>query len=482
MLLNAPLIDSKSETEMSQNSVSLNHLTSSKKKSGSASRYSVDYWRERLFRRTYDYGSERREIAEWYVQVQHAGRREKVGLSTNKKEEAARRAVKFYQRLRATDWETALREFCPRVEAIRAMSSLTLGDYLSHVQTHLRVSPRTADIYAYALRKVAREATGIVDKSKSRFHPKSHEWRRVSDEIPLAKLTPSAVNDWKDKLIQAAGVRAKERERAGRTINSFVRNARALFSKDIVARLKEKGVKLPNLLPFEGIKLEEEGSTKYHSTFDVKELFRKAKADLQESDPDAWKVIVLALGAGLRRREIDMLREEQINFKEALVSVCDHDTFEAKTEESEGDIFVDEWLIAELKNLSTGKKSNYVVAPTLKPSNTKAVQYYRCKQVFLKVTEWLRKNGVTSDRPLHCLRKEFGSIIYDKADIYAASRQLRHANLSTTAAYYVENRKRVSVPLQAMLTDEPTPPSPKPTENKPASSSAPAATAPVSGL
>ena len=74
MLLNAPLIDSKSETETSQISVSLNHLTSSKKKSGSASRFSVDYWRERLFRRTYDYGSERREIAEWYVQVQHAGR------------------------------------------------------------------------------------------------------------------------------------------------------------------------------------------------------------------------------------------------------------------------------------------------------------------------------------------------------------------------------------------------------------------------
>jgi len=62
---------------------------------------------------------------------------------------------------------------------------------------------------------------------------------------------------------------------------------------------------------------------------------------------------------------------------------------------------------------------------------------------------------------LHTLRKEFGSIICAAADIHTASRQLRHSNLSTTAAYYADNRRRVTVPVLEMLK------APEP-ENKPA--------------
>lgn len=440
-----------------------------------ASRFSVDYWRERLFRPAYNSGSERQEVQEWYVQVQHAKRREKVGLATNNKEEAARRATKFYQRLRATDWETALKEFCPRIEAIRATSSLTLGDYLSHVQPLLRVRPRTAEIYAYALRKIAREATGAVDKSKARFHPKAHEWRRVSDEIPLAKLTPAAINEWKDKIIAAAGKKRKDCERAGRNINSFLRSARALFSRNIVARLKEKGVKLPKPLPFEEVKLEAQGSTKYESSIDAKVLLKNGREELQQNDADAWKVILLALGAGLRRGEIDALRWEQINFKESLLRVCSHGAFETKTPDSEDNVFVDQGLLDELKKFQAAEKTDFVVAPTLKPTGTVAVQYYRCLPVFVRVTAWLRKQGIKSGKPLHTLRKEFGSIICASADIHAASRQLRHSNLSTTAAYYADHRRRASVPMAALLADEPTQPAPKPPDEKaPVAASQPA--------
>lgn len=482
MLLDTPLTGSKSETETSQNSVSHYHLTSSKKKIVHASRYSVDYWRTRLFRRTYDYGSERREIAEWYVQIQHAGRREKIPLNSNNKEEAARQAKNFYERLRATNWDTARKEFCPRIDAIRARSSLSLGDYLKQVQPLLRVRPRTAEIYAYALRKIAREATGAADRSKARFHPKSHEWRRVSDQIPLAELTPAAINGWKDRVMAVAGTKAKERERAGRNINSFIRNARALFSRNILARLKEMGVKLPKPLPFEDVTLEASGKTRYESTIDVRELLKNAKTQLQAGDTEAWKVILLALGAGLRRAEIDFLRWDQLDFKESLVRVLSHGRFEAKTQDSEGSVYVDQGLLAELKKLHPVGSADFVVGPELKPGATAAVQYYRCASVFGRVTAWLRQQGVKGNKPLHTLRKEFGSIICACADIHAASRQLRHSNLSTTAAYYVDNRRRVSVPLAAYLADEeiqPAPPSPAETVR--ATARRPA-TAPISAL
>jgi hypothetical protein len=256
MLLDSTLDDSKSEKEVRKDSTEISPLTPARHKAFLASRFSVDYWRDRLFRPTYNSGAERQEVQEWYVQVQHAKRREKVGLSTNNKDEAARRASKLYQRLRATDWETALKEFCPRIEAMRAMSSLSVGAYISHVTPLLRVRPRTMEIYFYALRKIARESTNAVDTSKGRFNPQSHEWRRVSDEISLDKLSPKLVNEWKDRVMAAAGAGRKERDRAGRNVNSFLRNARALFSRSILERLKEKGVKLPKTLPFEGVKLE----------------------------------------------------------------------------------------------------------------------------------------------------------------------------------------------------------------------------------
>jgi integrase len=54
---------------------------------------------------------------------------------------------------------------------------------------------------------------------------------------------------------------------------------------------------------------------------------------------------------------------------------------------------------------------------------------------------------------LHTLRKEFGSIIAAEHGIYAASRLLRHADITTTAQYYLDKKKRVTSGLGGLLTD-----------------------------
>jgi integrase len=56
---------------------------------------------------------------------------------------------------------------------------------------------------------------------------------------------------------------------------------------------------------------------------------------------------------------------------------------------------------------------------------------------------------------LHDLRREFGSIIAATSDIYTASRQLRHSNIATTAAYYLDNRRRVAPAIGDMLAPQP---------------------------
>jgi integrase len=52
---------------------------------------------------------------------------------------------------------------------------------------------------------------------------------------------------------------------------------------------------------------------------------------------------------------------------------------------------------------------------------------------------------------MHTLRKEFGSIVCQSADLLTASKQLRHSSLAVTAGIYVESRRKAAPAIGAML-------------------------------
>ena len=64
---------------------------------------------------------------------------------------------------------------------------------------------------------------------------------------------------------------------------------------------------------------------------------------------------------------------------------------------------------------------------------------------------WLKAHGVNGRKPLHALRKEYGSLINEKYDLVTAKELLRHSSVAVTAAHYVENRKRATTGLGALL-------------------------------
>ncbi len=407
--------DSQSEKEVRKQNP-LSHFPVPSEKSIGASRFTVDYWRTKLFRPVYSRGKRQNEVQEWYLQVQHEGRREKVSLGTNNREEACRRAAKFFKNLVGKGWDVALAKLNPDKE-IRPKVMITVGDLITTVRPLLTVRPRTFEMYAYSLRKIAREAVGQKDSTKKRFDPKSRTWRRVSDTMLLAKLTPTKVAEWKAKIVSAAGTDVVKQTRARRNVNSFIRMARALFSRRALKRLKELEVILPDPLPFAGVEMEKQGSTKYHSIFNAKELLRRARTELAQKDTDTWLVILLALGAGLRRKEIDGLCWQQVDFERQQIFVFNHEGFEAKTEDSEGKIFVDSALLAELLPFK-GEANDYVIEPKTPSREAGAAQFYRAQETFENTIKWLRDHGVKTDKPLHSLRKEFGSIICESADIH----------------------------------------------------------------
>lgn len=384
------------------------------------------------------------------MQIQFGGHRQRVSLATNNREEASRKAARLYQSIRDKGWAVAMAEFNPAPEMQTPKG--TVGEFIETVTPLLNVRARTVEVYSYALRKIAAGVSGHRDGTKARFNPKNLAWREAANAVPLSRVTPEAVEKWKARFIADAGKSPIEITRAKRSVNSFVRNARALFGRRVLRRLREMAVALPDPLPFQGVELERAGSTRYVSTIDATRLLRDGRADLAKQDPEAWKVILLALGAGLRRSEIDGLCWTQIDFGRGVVRVVSHEHFEAKTEDSEGEVFVAAGLLAELRPLLKAD-SLFVVEPDTPPPTTRAAQCYRCKATFERATAWLRANGVMTGKPLHTLRKEFGSIIAAQADIHTASRQLRHADIQTTAAYYTDHRRRATVDVGDMLKE-----------------------------
>lgn len=415
----------------------------------SGSRFSATYWMGRIFRPKYLNGEgEYVQVSEWFVRIQHAGRREAIGLSTNGQEEGSRKAARLYESIRTRGWEEALRQFAP--ERSNPQNRTTVGGHIDFANSLLRVRDVTKHRYAYCLRRIATDVAGLNDGKTSKFDPAHKPWRDRADGIKLAILSPIAIERWKADYLKGAGANPVEQAAARRSVNHFIRNARSLFGKKTRRKCKDLG--LPAFVnPFDGVELEKQGSTRYISTINPDELLRKARKQFREKDPDAWKVILLALGAGLRRAEIDGLGLSQLDYQNSVIRVMTHEHFETKTDESVGGVHVDPSLLEELKaQLDPG--SAFVVEPNTPPAvGKRAPGYYRCDRTFVRVTNWLRENGISARRPIHVLRKEFGSIINAQSDIFTASAQLRHASIATTAAFYADNRRRSTVAIGDMM-------------------------------
>jgi integrase len=89
-------------------------------------------------------------------------------------------------------------------------------------------------------------------------------------------------------------------------------------------------------------------------------------------------------------------------------------------------------------------KGPFVISSRLKPKTVLRGDYYRCNTHFERLTAWLRLQGVTEQKPLHTLRKEFGTLVNLAHGIHAASKALGHADITLTNNFYSDSRIRVT--------------------------------------
>jgi integrase len=400
------------------------------------------YWRSRIYRPFNAHG----EASPHYsMRLQMRGHRMSFSLGTGNAEAAARKAANVYNDFLSLGVEGAFAKYRPQKSAD---SIATVGQWIEAAKAVATVNSATFALYAAALRKIAGDIIK-VKRNRQRFGPKgggARTYRQAIDAAPLPLLSPAAIQKWRIEYVKRAKTPAEQRSRMT-SCNSTLRQARSLFGKKII-----KFIPLPESAPFQHVEFFPRQSAKYFSRIDAKALLAQAQNELAQKDPAAFVVILIALAAGLRKGEIDTLCWHQIDFERGLIRVEHTDTASLKSADSRGEVPIDASVVELLRGFRARATGAFVIEGGEGVAGPRAWgRHYRVQSVFDRVTAWLRKNGVTAKKPLHELRKELGALITAEHGIYAASRVLRHADLSTTAAHYTDLKTRPTIPVGEWL-------------------------------
>jgi integrase len=402
------------------------------------------YWRSRIFRPV----NARGEASPHYsMRLQMRGQRMSFTLGTGNAEAAARKAANVYTDFLTLGVEGALAKYRPQ----KGEDIATIGEYLRAAHGVMDVRPATFHAYARHLCRLAGDIVKIKRRSVRKTKLKAR--RQEVEAQSLLIFTPEAVQEWRLSFLAKAGRDARKARAARISANSIIRQARSLFAPKVVKFLKT--LRLPQPLPFAGVEFFPRESMRYTSRIDAGILMRQAREELAKSCPDAFLVMVLALGAGLRRGEIDKLLWRDVDFAGGRIFITESEHGELKTEDSRGAVDIDQNTVEILRGFQAKGKGQFVIS-SVKSGEGEASRpwgnRYRCAAVFEKATQWLRTHGVEGNKALHTLRKEAGAIVATRDGIFAASKFLRHAGIEVTAAHYADKKTRTVIDMGALLS------------------------------
>jgi integrase len=265
----------------------------------------------------------------------------------------------------------------------------------------------------------------------------------------LAKLTTLAVQKWvAGRLAAASQAGPLAHKHAVVSLNSQLRACCRLFGRKLA---KSTELLLPVPLPFSEVEKPKVPRPKFYSPVKAADLLAAARVGLGGEGAvlvdlrkrEAWFVFMLALGAGLRKGEIDALCWAQVDEGAGEIRICTTVEAGVKTEHSEGVVPIGDDLKRMLAEKRKTARGRFVIEGADDMPRPERGKKYRCAEVFEDLGDWLRANGLpaaTVATPLHTLRKLFGSEIAKRAGIFAASSMLRHADITQTRDFYADDR------------------------------------------
>lgn len=417
------------------------------------------YWRTKVYKPVIVEDGKRRQVNHYTARMSWIGKRQSFPLGSGNLDAASTKAVTIYKCLQTQGWEKTLKIYSPTHAKPERETVLTVGLFLEEVAKVATIRPRTLADYMRTFRRIVADLEGIKEdtdhdgKKKSRFNYRSgggrETWVERVHAVKLASITPARIQQWKIAFVNRALGDPLKQKSAETSANSYLRMAKGLFSKKVLKHLAH--LQLPTSLPFDGVELYKEGDMRYSSRIDAGELMKAGQEELAMTEPEQWKILLLALGAGLRRGEINALLWRQVDFDRGVIRIETTEVFRPKSAKSAGDVQIDVELVAILRGYHAIAKGAFVIEAEAPARPGASYPTVRAEPVFKGLCQWLRKNGVEGLRPLHTMRKEFGSLVCQQAGLYAASRALRHADVGITARHYLDAKERVTVGLGALL-------------------------------
>ena len=124
-------------------------------------------------------------------------------------------------------------------------------------------------------------------------------------------------------------------------------------------------------------------------------ILAKAKADLVDGNPEAFKIMLLALVCGLRRSEIDNLLWRSVDFTRKVIRLESTEYHQLKSEDSAGEIDLDDDTLALFRGYRAKAPTElFVIQSPNRPRNETKARTYRCNATFKQVIDWLRAQPV----------------------------------------------------------------------------------------
>lgn len=426
------------------------------KKGDESPKTGLKAWRDRVKKSTNAFRGATGDGKEYVIRLQVAGKRRYAELGTADVDEAAKRARSFYFDVQSVGWDAAYLKLHPaRPTPATPAEKLTIGEYLKAVKDVWTTARELTYWEAcMKLRRLVALVLGLKAEAKEKWcGPNAEEtpWQKRINAVPLVSITPIAVSKAMEDYVRGRGGDAKTQLAAKHTINSLLRNSRSLFSRRLI--IPKLTIALPAVLPFDGLKelKERNGEYRFQREVDVAWLIREAYADLREKRPSLFIIFLLALGAGLRRHEIDKLRWRELLQISEQVEVLKSDVFDAKSYTSLRKVRLPKKFYEIILNFRGNADLGSFVIPSDRPAVlNQRRREYRCDPDFREINAWLEKKGLKprDRKKLQTLRKHFGDVICSTYGIYKAAAALGHQKVSTTEKYYAAPPEVEAAPFE----------------------------------
>lgn len=428
-----------------------------------------DYWLSRVSKRkdklpdgsTY-------EAPDYSIRLTFENKKVRFNLNTPNQKLAAVKAKEIWIFFQANGAEATVENYKPASKKKVDGHPRTVGDFIEALRQNGMVKQQTMEIYFRKFRTLVAGAAKVPSSNKKCDYVNGgfQAWKSKVEAVPLDALTPKSIQAWISAYMRTIPIDPLSQRRAKTTINSVIRNSKNLFSKKLTEHMV-----FDVQSPFEGVSTFPKQRTRYHSRFDAATLanaaqnelnveilemaispgergYGKAKREREKalSKREQFKILLLSLGAGLRRDEIDTLKTSQLNFEENTITLENDADTELKSEDSAGVIDVDSATMQALKELIQPGES-YVIHSKVASRLGTRYHHYRCERHFKGLLAWLKLQGIESRNAIHTMRKEFGSEVCKQFGIFVASQMLRHSNITLTREHYVDKKGRTAVSI-----------------------------------